>query len=1020
MKNKIWHFIAISASCLLLAQPAEARQLSPDQSLTRAQESEAATGGMRRIRSSAKPELIKTTLTERQGIPAFYVFKNADGMLITSADDRLPALLGYTESASSGEIPANMEWWLSQYEQEISAYYDSAAADDASQWVSTHDQYAGWAPLETLCKTQWNQGSPFNDQCPMLNNSRTVTGCVATALAQIIRYKGYLNCRGKKSYQWAAGNQTLSFDYDNYKVDFSLLRDAYKGGATQAQRDEVAKLMLAVGIAVGSNYNSSTGASFNEGIRDYLGFGDYFTIERAGFSSQEWEKTCYNLIKDGHPLAYGGTGTGGHAFVCDGYSEEGFFHFNWGWGGLSDGYFRLSALNPTNQGIGSFKGGYTMGQNITVLLGDNDEKYDYYNLYRPGTVIWDTQMPINVAGCTNKGSDNSCTVNLGLKYCLTKSIAYSENVGIGLILYNRDGQGADIYLAPSTYNAMTVQQTRLNSASVKFSRALLTPGAEYDAYPVYAFKNHDGYWRLSTYGSIPVFDHWLISMDDNNKVSCVPETPVNLGLNAYNMETNDLYINDNANTFKCLLVNSSPEDINETIVLRLYQQTKDDQFDPVKDIATSYMLLASGESMNLEATFSLSDLKEPGNYAFMLYSNTRNKLLGPPSELPVTIKAGKRPEGDKEPGIASNFEVALWVDGKMQQMTPQTILKGDELKLTTAIITSYSQEVSYSLAIFKHGETYPAIAKFPVEKTAVKGDGSWHQNVTVEVKPDLPMGVYTLAFIDQYAGLVSAPTDLYINTEVDGLQYSIDTNLDGLTVCGHNGALAGALEIPAEVEGLTVKAIADGVFDRNRTLTSVSLPAGIEKIGVNAFHASELKAVMLAAKELPFANVAIPFGCVKPETEFYVDSEAYSTYLPAFTYRGHAILYAAIADIKLPAEAATELSKELDIDFEVTPAEHINPNFTVNVADPAILSAEINDGKLHLSPKAIGATDVELISAQPDGPKASVKVTVKDDTISLTEISAEKDSETYDLLGRKISSNARGLQIKNGKIILKK
>ena len=410
MENKFWRYIAISAAGLLLSMPAEARQLSPSQALTRAQKSEASIEGMRRVRSSAQPKLVKTALTERQGLPAFYVFENAEGLLIASADDRLPALLGYAENGSFSEIPANMEWWLSQYEQEIGAYYDSAA-DDAPEWTSTYDQYAEWTPLKTLCTTEWNQTGPYNDQCPMLNGSRTVTGCVATCLAQAIRYKGYLPCKGVNTYKWGAGNQNLTFNFDECKIDFSLLRDSYKGGATQAERDEVAKLMLACGMAVNSNYNTTTGTNFTDGIRNYLGFTDYFTLDRDGSSSQQWEKTCYELIKAGNPLCYAGSGTGGHAFICDGYSEQGFFHFNWGWGGLSNGYFRLSALNPRDQGTGSFEGGYTMGQHITVLLGDKDEKIDY-NIIRPGTVIWDTRSPLNVSGVSNNKSQNTCTLNL--------------------------------------------------------------------------------------------------------------------------------------------------------------------------------------------------------------------------------------------------------------------------------------------------------------------------------------------------------------------------------------------------------------------------------------------------------------------------------------------------------------------------------------------------------------------------------------------------------------------------------
>ncbi len=812
MKNKFWQFIAISAAGLLLSQPAEAHQLSPNQALTRAQKADDVPGGMRKIRSAAKPELVKTTLTERQGLPAFYVFENAGGLLITSADDRLPAVLGYSESGSFSEIPANMEWWLSQYEQEIGAYYDEAS-EETSQWVSTFDQYDSWTALEPLCKTEWNQSAPFNDQCPMLGNSRTVTGCVATALAQVIRYKGYLNCRGVNTYTWAAGNQTLSFNYNDYKVDFSLLRDAYKGGASQAERDEVAKLMYAVGIAVNSNYNSATGATFNDGIRNYLGYEDFFTLDRNGMTTQEWEKACYELIKAGHPLAYGGSGSGAHAFVCDGYSENGFFHFNWGWGGLSDGYFRLSSLNPRNQGIGSFQGGYTMGQNITVLLGDNDDKLDAYDMFRPSLVLWDSQSPINVSGSSINDKDKTCVLYLGIKYTLHKSIAYTENIGIGLVLYNRDGQSPNIYIAPSEYNAMALH-TSQTFVSLVFDRYLVPPG-EYDAYPVYAVSGHEGYWRLPASGAIANNDHWVITMTDS-KLSCMPATPVNLGLNAYNMETNDLYINDNANTFKCLLANSSPEDINETISLRLYNSKNAE----VKNLATNYMLLSSGETMKLEAQFDLSDLKEPGDYTFKFFNNSRNQLLGAPSELPVTINEGKRPQDDeKKPSLSSYYQVALWNDGKMQEMTPQTVIYGQPLKLTTSIMSSVSADFDYSLAIYNHNQINPIIAKFHVMSGNVKGDKTWRESTTVEIDPQLNPGVYTMAFIDQYGGLVSEPTDLSITAEADGLIFSYDSALGGLSVCGYNGEAAGVLEIPAEVDGTPVKAVAEGAFDRNKTLT---------------------------------------------------------------------------------------------------------------------------------------------------------------------------------------------------------
>lgn len=1001
MEKKFWQILAFGAAMTVCIQPVSARQLSANEALTRAVRSElSAPAGMRKAPVASRMKLVHTSLTEKQNIPALYVFASEknDGFIVASADDRLQPVLGVADSGSFSEIPENMQWWLDQYEEEIAAYYDANGTDGtASEYQSVYDLYDSWAPIEPICKTTWDQGAPYNDLCPDVVKSdekgKTVTGCVATCLAQAIKAIGYLNPGGgTKVHKNENLGWEVSFDYDNYKPDFSKLRDKYDGNATQAEKDEVAKLMMACGIAVNSNYRiasvGGTGADYvADGISKYLGFNQSFRLRRDGMTTKDWETAVYSVLKAGRPLCYGGSGSGGHAFICDGYSEDGLFHFNWGWSGTANGYFRLSVLDPRHIGTGGFAGGYSHGQNAFVLVSDKDKEIRT-SLAQPGIVRWDSgkDIPLRVNCGVDKTGMNY--INLNLRYFLTLNyVGGVIPVGIGLLLRNRAGGEEDIYLAPDMYANMQ-EGFGVYDSMITFDKSRLPYGTEYDAYPVYTFDGYDGYWRCLPTGAVETGkDHWLVSVDSNGELKCsVADRQANT-VGVFDMSASDIYSTDNLNKFRCLITNySDVEDFQKTLTLRLCKPdgTK------VSEIAKTWIYLPAGETTVIDLTFTTKGV-DAGKYTLGFYDEGTNALLTENATLDVEVIDGKRPDDGKVVGPMGYYEVSFWVNGARQAMAPMKSVAGGDFSGVTSVTSNMSVAADYSLAFFKHGETYNPIAKFHIYSGNVQTGGYWQEGTPFTVKHNLPVGVYTMAFVDQYETVVSYSADFLVGAEKDGIIYDFDAESGALTVAGARGAVPAEIKIPTEVEGYPVVAVADGAFDHCSALESVFLPSSIKSIGLNAFRgASSLRHVTFGSKDVPFANAAVAFGNVNPSVQYYVDAAAFDAYNKVFTYRGK--LYASISELKLPDETSGMVGTSNSVTIEVAPTANYNPEFTVEVADPSVATAEIVDGKVVITSRAEGETTLTVTSAQPGVAPATMKVKVEGAPVIPVEITISKTS----------------------------
>lgn len=355
-------------SVAFVALTAGARHLTPDEALARVhQPSNASFGAMKRA-AAVNMELVYPV--EYKSEARAYVFAaGTDGYMVLSADDCVPALLGYSDNGifDANNMPENMRAWLDGYARQIAwASEHGAVMNNAAEAVVK--QRPEVAPKLT---TKWNQDNPYWLKCPKVGARYCYTGCVATAMAQVMNWhKWPEQPTGSVTYV-CRGMGTLSVDYSTMKFEWDKMLDEYSASSPDENKNAVATLMMACGYGANMYYTTEgSGASSyiaGQAMINNFGYDKSLSLQqRQWYGIEEWDDLVYDELTQFGPVYYDGTGTGGgHAFVCDGYSaSDGLFHFNWGWSGMSDGYFRLSALNPGEQGAGGVSPGYNWEQSI--------------------------------------------------------------------------------------------------------------------------------------------------------------------------------------------------------------------------------------------------------------------------------------------------------------------------------------------------------------------------------------------------------------------------------------------------------------------------------------------------------------------------------------------------------------------------------------------------------------------------------------------------------------------------------
>jgi hypothetical protein len=312
-------------------------------------------------------QLAATYRTER-GASAFHVFNTADGFVIVSADDCETPIIGYSREGrfDPNNVPIQMEGYLQDFIARIQYGIENhIEADEATakQWemvkttgkLNDSKSTKAVAPLLT---DKWNQGCLYNSLCPTMSGpcGHAEVGCVAVAMAQIMRYWGYPTT-GWGTHSYSNAGLTLSADFGNTTYDWEHMPDSLTENSSETEIEAVATLLYHCGISVEMNYSPNGSNSNSSKIPDALIRYFYYSKhihreKRSDFSNEEWLSLLKSSLDLQRPVQYSGFGVGiGHAFVCDGYDENDLLHFNWGWGGNANGYFALGNLYPNGNNL---------------------------------------------------------------------------------------------------------------------------------------------------------------------------------------------------------------------------------------------------------------------------------------------------------------------------------------------------------------------------------------------------------------------------------------------------------------------------------------------------------------------------------------------------------------------------------------------------------------------------------------------------------------------------------------------
>jgi len=329
-----------------------------------------------------------TGMAGNTSVTCFYVFTlgSGQGFVIVAGDDKSTPVLGYSADRSfdAGNIPPHVASWLQWYEKEIVwAIENDIQVSDQVQ-TSWRDLLSGnitsddgnTRSVTPLLQTQWDQSPNYNALCPFDNQYQqyTVTGCVATAMAQVMKFWNE-PATGSGFHSYNTNNfGTLSADFGSTTYDWGSM-PASLSGANSA----VATLMYHCGVSVDMSYGvGQTGGSSayvvtsqsptqnctEYAMKTYFGFKPSLSGQmRDNYSLSSWISKLKSDLDGSRPVIYAGIGDGGgHCFVCDGYDQSDYFHFNWGWSGQYDGYFQIDALNPNGVGTGGGTGGFNSYQ----------------------------------------------------------------------------------------------------------------------------------------------------------------------------------------------------------------------------------------------------------------------------------------------------------------------------------------------------------------------------------------------------------------------------------------------------------------------------------------------------------------------------------------------------------------------------------------------------------------------------------------------------------------------------------
>ncbi len=459
--------------------------------------------------SSTDLNLAYTSKSEAK--TCFYVFNIGDdnGFVIAGGDEAALEILGYCDHGSFDYDTANpaFKWWLDQYTEQIS-HADVSTSSPRKAKAQTAERNS----IGPLLETTWDQDAPYNCMIPVYDskNRPYYTGCVATAMAQIMNYWKYPE-HGIGSHYYSGSEGGFSADFEHTWYDWNNMLTSYDGDYSPVQAEAVGTLMYHAGVAANMSYGID--GSFSVGKYYGPGFVGYFNYDasvhaeyRGSYTEEAWDELVYNELAALRPIFYTG---GGHAFVCDGYdSENNEFHINWGWGGRHDGFYSLS------------------GGNYSSYLQNNNTSTIFINVM-PADDVPDVEV-LHIAQAFNPLS-----VTIGDQSYYESTEQSGEETSEEICEYNRQDAGyLDCFLYSTLRNMscftsnfdLGVKAIDANTGNTYYSLSMSNKFLEIISMTkTMGLQFYPYNWEEGTYQLIPVFrKHGQTSDDDWKEIELMP------------------------------------------------------------------------------------------------------------------------------------------------------------------------------------------------------------------------------------------------------------------------------------------------------------------------------------------------------------------------------------------------------------------------------------------------------------------------------------------------------------------
>ncbi len=628
------HKFSVILMILASALICNAEVLTPEAALHRA------TTSSRSQRVAAKfgqgtPKLVFTSTADEA--PTSYVFNyDKGGFAVLAADDNVDAILGFADNGNidSDNLPPSFQAWLKNCDAQIAA---------ARKYNFKPSQIARPRRdnISPLLSTRWSQKEPYHNMCP----NKYPTGCNATAAAQVMKYYEWPK-KGEGEIYYTSGDSEYYADFSNTYYDWDNMLNSYTAGdETQQQQDAVALLMYHCGIAMKTNYgkNESGASTYDLALALIENFSydkSLVDIQRAYFNTLDWEELIYNQLAKGQPVMYSGyeLDNSGHTFVCDGYQDCGYFHINWGWGGMSDGYFRLDALDPDMQGTGGSSLGYNMDQEIiyNIKPAQAESSPTKYIVIQNNFQLTLKNENYEVEN-TGSGFDNvQSALRTGLQFVVSgftynKSLyPVSGKFGLKFVTTNEDGEEVVQYLTGGSFNNLAhnkgYSQFTIRTKSNPNDSEYLKDG-EYKVTPVW-YDTETEEWNkiLTVVSGVTSYDVTV----NNGRITATPSDYYDIAVQDFKVETK-LY---NSHKFKvrAKIINNGDKEFISELSLRVYS-TNGEFITESNDDEIIYVLPNNSEEFEIVTNFK--KIIAPGKCKLCLYNDYLDQAVGDPIDVEI-------------------------------------------------------------------------------------------------------------------------------------------------------------------------------------------------------------------------------------------------------------------------------------------------------------------------------------------------------------------------------------------------